>query len=325
MYSASTSAFNSSIFAIYAGPTKKRFLIHSAILAKSPSLRPIVDGKWKESVDRKLDLEEWDEQTVEQLVEWLYSGHYTRLKVTSEALDKHPYDHRSKTSLVRLKIGSLAGPSPQHSKEAIPASGSISDSDEETYQIPTQLGKIQCHGDRVGVAAHECLVADGRIAEMRNTLENSAQPGSTLVQDAKVYALAQYLQLVGLKRLAFHNIQDVLTAKAVFGRLPRMTGAIVDLSRYTYAHTDALSNSEEPLRALVSTFVAMWLPNLRGPDVDVLMSEGGDFVIDVMAKSRGMSVRLFRKFQVANAEAACLKRKIEDLVMSSSLEEMPPL
>ncbi len=286
-------------------------------------MRAIVEGQWKESVNRKLELEEWDEQTVEQLVEWLYSGRYTRLKVASEALDVHPYDHHSKAPIARLKIRSSAGPSPQNSEGAIPVSGGSSDSDEEFYQFPTKLSEIQCHGDRVRVATHERLVADGQIAEMRNSLENSARPGSTLVQDAKVYALAQYLQLVGLKRLAFHNIQDVLTSKAVFVRLQHMTGAVVDLSRYTYAHTDALSNSEEPLRSLVSTFVAVWLPSFTGPDVDLLMSEGGDFVVDVTSKSRGMFVRLFRKYQVADAKAASLERKVEDLEKSSSSEVMP--
>ncbi|KAL8896432.1 MAG: hypothetical protein Q9207_007706 [Kuettlingeria erythrocarpa] len=244
-------------------------------MEESTSLRAIVDGQCKESVDRELGLDEWDERTVEQLVEWLYSGHYTRSEVASQALDDHPYDHHTKASLVRLKVEPSAGPSPQYSQKANPVSGSSSGSDEEISPISTRLSRIQCHGPRVGITSHERLVVDRRIAEIGNAPENSAQPGSTLAQDAKVYALAQYLQLIGLKRLAFHKIQDVLTSKAVLGRLPGMTGAVVDLSRYTYAHTDALSISEEPLRALVSTFVAMWLPSFTGPDVDLLMSESG--------------------------------------------------
>ncbi|KAL8918897.1 MAG: hypothetical protein Q9208_007078 [Pyrenodesmia sp. 3 TL-2023] len=93
--SATGSPFTSSIFSIYAGPTKKQFLVHSTILAKSPTLRAIVEGEWKESANRRIDLEEWDEQTVEQLVQWLYSGHYTWLEVASEAAVDHPVDHRS--------------------------------------------------------------------------------------------------------------------------------------------------------------------------------------------------------------------------------------
>lgn len=300
------------MFSIYAGPTKKHFLVHSSILAKSPTLRAIVDGEWKESTNRRIDLEEWDEQTVEQLVQWLYSGHYTWPKVDSDAHVDHPVDHRSRTSLVRLKIGPAAGPSPQHPKDVTSVSNGTSDSNKEIYQIPIQPNKIQCHGPRIAVTTHERLVADHRFRKIENALENSAQTGFTLVQDAKVYALAQYLQLIDLKRLTFHNIQDVLTSKAIPRSLPRMTTAIVNLGRYTYAHTDALSHSEEPLRQLVSTFVAMWLPDITGPDVDALMFEGGDFVVDVVGKSRGFMVKLFRKYQVAKAKAATMKEWIED-------------
>ncbi|KAI4094892.1 MAG: hypothetical protein LQ344_001937 [Seirophora lacunosa] len=57
------SALSSPIFAVYAGPTKKRFLVHGALLSQSPVLRSMVLGEWKESSERSIKLEEWDAQT----------------------------------------------------------------------------------------------------------------------------------------------------------------------------------------------------------------------------------------------------------------------
>lgn len=61
---------------MYAGTTKKLFLVHGAILSRSPVLRSIVEGHWKESEERSIKLEEWNEQTVEHVLHWLYLGYY---------------------------------------------------------------------------------------------------------------------------------------------------------------------------------------------------------------------------------------------------------
>lgn len=61
---------------------------------------------------------------------------------------------------------------------------------------------------------------------------------------------------------------------------------VIELIRYVYASTDSLSNSIETLRKLVSAFVADRLWIWRGwSEIEDLMSEGGDFVVDVTRTS----------------------------------------
>lgn len=71
------SAFTSNIFTIDVGAGNTPFLVHSDVLCKSPTLRQMVKGEWKESTARRVSLEGWEVRTVEQLLEWLYSGLYT--------------------------------------------------------------------------------------------------------------------------------------------------------------------------------------------------------------------------------------------------------
>lgn len=109
--------------------------------------------------------------------------------------------------------------------------------------------------------------------------------GHSLLLDAKVYVLAQYLQLDHLKRLAFYEIQYGLDIKSeVYGT--RLLLESVDLARYVYASTDSLADSEEPLRKLVSTYIAVSFSRYEGPEIEGLMSEGGELVVDVTRKVR---------------------------------------
>ncbi|KAL8804439.1 MAG: hypothetical protein Q9182_002544 [Xanthomendoza sp. 2 TL-2023] len=70
------SIYTSPVFCIYAGSAKQQFFVHAKLLAKSATLRKIVEGGWKESNDRIVNLEEWDSPTVQRLLEWLYTGQY---------------------------------------------------------------------------------------------------------------------------------------------------------------------------------------------------------------------------------------------------------
>ncbi|KAL8791235.1 MAG: hypothetical protein Q9213_000192 [Squamulea squamosa] len=78
-----TSLYASPVFIIYAGPTRKLFVAHATVLYKSPTLRMIVDGDWKDSKERKIDFAEWDETTIHQLIDFLHTGHYKTAITTS--------------------------------------------------------------------------------------------------------------------------------------------------------------------------------------------------------------------------------------------------
>lgn len=168
------------------------FPVPRAILeAQSKPLRQATTGPWLESQARRIDLQEWDAETVNQLVSFLYRG---------------------------------------------------------TYQGPDT--------DMLSVV---------------------------LLEHAKVYALAQYQDIEELRKLALKGIQEGLAtnaAKEIY------SGAVVELLRYVYSHTQFLTNSKEPLRELVSQFTADNFQNLYTYNMVELIGDGDfiDFRLDVMFK-----------------------------------------
>lgn len=116
-------------------------------------------------------------------------------------------------------------------------------------------------------------------------LEGRYDYGDALLSHAKVYHLAHYKAIDPLRMQALQLLLDLLS------RIDPMdvssgsdnAGSIVDLARYVYDNTDNLENHEEPLRRLVSHFIASNFLALRSTsDIARLLGEGGDIVVDVM-------------------------------------------
>lgn len=106
--------------------------------------------------------------------------------------------------------------------------------------------------------------------------------GEALLAHAKVYHLAHYKAIDPLRALALqrmdHTLDQVNFTNGLVALVP-----IVEFVRYVYANTDHLDNHEEPLRRLVSNFVARNFQAIQSaPSITRLLSEGGDIVMDVM-------------------------------------------
>ena len=59
-----------------------------------------------------------------------------------------------------------------------------------------------------------------------------------------------------------------------------MVSNLVELISYVYVNTDSLVSEEEPLRELVTTYLAQNFRHFEGEEVGELMEQGGDFVLD---------------------------------------------
>lgn len=173
-------------------------------MSKSEALKALIEGRWKESGEKEIVWKDWDGDTVDRFLQWIYTGDY-----------KFPHPTPGTTS-----------------KE-----------------------------NRSGELDYE----------------------ATLLASAKVYAIANYFMLPELKTLAIQRLQNTLNL--IRRPVPKSERAhIAPLIEYVYAHTDRLTNEEEPLRKLVTTFAASNHANLQGPMFQTLMSDGGDFVLDLVAR-----------------------------------------
>lgn len=241
-----------------------RFLIHKDILAsQSQPFRDAITGIWKEATERKIDLEDWSGDTVGRLVEFLYTGDY-----------RYP------------------NPEEIISTPVIPETGTVPEPNSE--ETVASNDELQFHMDRPSTPLNECLRSvlpqDQVDPETDTTRLESFDPAQydykgVLFSHAETYVLAHYKSVDPLQALALKRLLITLSRINPVQPDSHTALSIVHLADYVYANTDHLTNSEEPLRRLISHFITLNLPALRTRKEMVdLMNERGDLTIDVMAK-----------------------------------------
>lgn len=244
-----TSLYASPVFSIYVGRAGKHLVAHASVLSKSPTLKRMIDGNWRDSHDRKIIWEEEDEATVHQLLDFLYTGSYKYMVAPSELGPAKRLD---------LELRNC------HIDKIHP---------EEDAQSDDGLTACLAHN-----ATHNATEGD----DVPSDKQHAILTGFTLLQDAKVYVIAHYLELTDLKNLALAAVQNVIDSTSAMR--PKLLSNIVELVKYVYNHTDTLVSTKEPLRELVATFAAEWFHVFDRDGVKELMSKGGDSLIDIMEK-----------------------------------------
>ena len=114
-----TSSFSGPIFTIFVGLERKPLYTHAAVLLKLETLHVLVEGEWKDSPDRQINLEEWDKETVEKLLEWLHTGEYSYPlpePITNKTTSSKDVESKCPTRIVTSSMGAhplgLASSSP---------------------------------------------------------------------------------------------------------------------------------------------------------------------------------------------------------------------
>ena len=119
-------------------------------------------------------------------------------------------------------------------------------------------------------------------APPRKNREASEDYTNILLCHAQLYVFADAQDIQALKLLALDELHAVL---AVFELHPERTGDIVELLRYVYAHTTTPSEGEEPLRKVVSDYMAFEMDVLMKDEyfAKSMFQDGGDMLCDFMS------------------------------------------
>ena len=195
----------------------------------------MIEGEWADN--KKIELLDWDEETVTRLLDWLYLADYAVPSPKSTCLPNS--DDTEKLSVLQ------ASDRPDKSAEF-----------EKYADVCEQFGKHKISYSAI-VMAH-----------------------------TKLYVMANYMLLPRLQQVAFRHLKSILL---FLGVLEAGTPPIADLvmvTRYVYANTAAFINSDEPLRRLFTSFIAINFFVFKGREVDELIEEGGDFAVDLAAEVR---------------------------------------
>lgn len=236
-----------------------RFYVNKDILAsQSKPFREATSGTWKESTDRRIDLQDWDSDTVARLVEFLYVQNY-------------PYPDPTP----------FGDPEPTGSDpEATKPTDEATDSDLDSSRPLTPLG--ECLREFIP-PDQDAPITDEERLENFDPADYDYE--DILLAHAKVYALANYKSVDTLRILALKRLLLALCRLHPIQPASHISLNIVDFASYVYANTDHLMRSEEPLRKLTSQFIALNLAAFQTePKAVELVAKGGDFVKDIMAK-----------------------------------------
>lgn len=240
------------------------FFVHKDILAhQSQPFKEATRGEWKESVERKISLQDWDAETVGRLVQFLYTGDY-------QYVDRSlPDTEQSPTTEATDVVGRESG---------------FESPDGPVLHPPTLAPLQECIEGAMPKHAHPRMTY-GAWLESVDT--STFDFGQILLGHARVYVLAHFKAIAGLKTLAQGRLSGILLKLHPLGqhRNPHLAMNVVNLAIYVYGNTDSLSNSVEPLRNIISHFVALNLAVLQSDTAAAaLMCNGDAFIGDLLAK-----------------------------------------
>ena len=261
------------------------------MLEKSEKLKAVTRGGWKDISERKIVLEDWDPETVGRLLEWLYTADY-----------ESPYPVEAPQS--KAQVPETGAQETKVASEQVVGLPSIAPGKTESAKGSLMIYLQDVHFNKAGPKpAPSHAEAFTEWATKFKAAPKSLIFEATLLAHAKLYALADYMLLPDLQAQVFQRLKAVLLMTSGPSQFPGLglpipnepvIGDIIKLIRYVYENTTKLESVEEPLRELISTFVAFNYDQFRdeGRVVRKFMEEGGEFHGDVYVKVARLQLAL---------------------------------
>jgi hypothetical protein len=216
------------------------------------------EGNWVESNSREVDWSGWEECTVKRYLEWNYTGSYSVLESS----------------------GKPKPPPVRGRRRRLPES-TVEESHLHTLP-PLTLTPLYACFTSLPSSKHD------------DTILDKGDFSAISMAHAKLYVLAQYTNTAALENVTLGRLHRILV-QLIPIKDSQTVESITNLVEYVYANTNALVNSEEPMRRVISTFCAVHFFELhQQPAFQKLQHEGGDFVVDFLEKA-GRLIALERK------------------------------
>lgn len=263
---------------------EERFLVHAALLAsQSVHLRNLIEKMSGESSgpERELDIGYWGSETLGRFVEFVYTGDY-------HCPDPAPLD----TPAATPEEGSVSGSVGEEDVATVaPSTESVQESEagelKQKFWMPQpQVQLLQELAPLSEMFAPDILNPQRKLSAAEIFATKDFHPAEhdfeeVFLAHAKVYTIARTFEIEALCILA---LQRLLRTLVNIGPVPpgsALVGNFVELARYAYA---TIPGAQDPLRNLVSQFVALNFTSMQTQEMRKLMKGGGDFVGDLMEK-----------------------------------------
>lgn len=229
-----------------------------------------------ESRERKIDLLQWDGDTVGRFVEFLYIGHYQapsprQLVTEQESIISEDDTYRrdvytpetARSEVTETQSDGTASPVGPH-RPLTPLSG---------FDEEPDLGR------------NAFREREAEVFSLRFFNSAICDYNDVLLAHARVYALAQHLKFEALQKVSLQRLLSALLSIDSVKPESQVVLNVIDLLRYVYSHTASSTASEEPIRKIVSQFAALNFPALQSRgEMSELIKEGGELASDLMEK-----------------------------------------
>ena len=321
MTDAMPSPFTGLIFEILVGSEKTRFVAHASVLEKSDKLKALTCGKWKDSSQRVIVLEDWEPETVGRFLEWLYTGDYE----TPFPVEASPSEAENLESHVSEK----SMPSNEDTEDVLELCSPVKlENVSRTQRVLKPLQDINYNrADPKPTPSHAEAFTRWEASftlwtpTPKKPLSGGLNFEGTLLAHAKLYSLADYMLLPVLQAQVFQRLKSVLLfihtsyLRSQGFNLPAdhqpVILNIITLIRYVYANTVRLVSEEEPLRELISTFVAFNYDKFKDDEgvVRKFMGQGGDFQEDLHDKMQMKVLDMDTELRLMKMELKGVKTK----------------
>lgn len=241
---------------------ESRHFVHKDLLtSQSVPFRDALTGEWKEVSERMIDLGDWDSATVSQMIQFLYRGSYHYPSPVHVSAENTPRVPDIESVVPQPSVARDESPSDM-TRPLTPVNECLK------WYLPLSVPK-----NAPVVSSLDCF--DPAQYDYREAL----------LSHAKVYHLAHYKAIDPLCTQALQHLLDSLSRidRIDSSNFSKNVGGVVDLARYVYKNIAHLDNHAEPLRRLISHFIASnYLALKSSTELAQLLGEGGDIVVDVM-------------------------------------------
>ncbi|KAL9576377.1 MAG: hypothetical protein Q9212_007151, partial [Teloschistes hypoglaucus] len=280
-----SSAFKSKVFTILAGPSQETSYVHASVLAKSDVLQRMVDGQFKETSEQRIDWPHWNANTVENFLEWLYTGDYECPypviipRSTSDG-DTQPED---------VSLTSSAPAEQKQKKRKRDGQGVVQ---------PAPVA-----GPQNGLTRLRDLVWNGSLYPDRISYEeeytkwighahypiNELDYERSLMTHAELYAMGCQYLLEDLRALTWQRLKNALVAVGTPFAGSNLVTNITNVIHYVFEQTAEVPDGREQMRELLTTFATDHCTQMKGTPAfeEILKSPSApdrEFVADMMTK-----------------------------------------
>ncbi|KAJ5053317.1 hypothetical protein NUH16_010387 [Penicillium rubens] len=280
------SKISKSIFAkrpvkIVVGSDERVYYVHRGTLEVHPSF----DARLKASTDEYEEAIDWsgfDEQTIDCVLNFLYSGGYQAPQATSVAAEDGEADAGEEAT---AQDGEEQEEQEKEEQEVMVDEAEEAEEEDGPDSPPTQALSECDLNDRPLTPLEYCdgvtLATDHEKQDQHQVEPEQETEGHTAAEiylHAKVYSFASQLDFEKLEQFALNRLAQVLVALEQTDKAP--FPYLVDAIRLIYKTTSTVDGA----RNLLSQFVALRYTTLAGEDLDELITEGGEFVVDLSHK-----------------------------------------